>query len=1099
LAQALDGNPSAATLIVAFEAAGTYLRCRSPAMPRIVGLLAFLVLAAAAPRSLRRSAHHGLRPGEGAASINRTETVSGAQNLVEAGRKPKIKASRTWEKLLWDGDSGGHRVTRLKCGVTEQVHSASNKWEVCPEECPLFAEHVDDGIHCDFRCVPATVEACTEMNPKEPIPDDYLGYCRTCMVHGCKTCATDGTDTCSECSHGYYLNENGRCRNEFFWVGVAIFLFCLLLVGIVVTWVVSLARRPITNQDALNQALDHRSRSKLRMPRSMTQGRPLWPILTNLMRKSVAGPGIVLDFNFQFAIIAWASLMAISWQILASSVDSELLSLGTHRAESKRQNCIVVAFGYEAQKALMPYKVYFLFVAYAGSFLLAILFSMRQRRIFFDIDEKTSTHKDFCARIWNLPTMDGTELVEQEIKRAVADVVGDTVIGVSVCWDFAEQADVIQSALEKNLSEVEAKEIRARNISLPRESTEALQMPVEQARSDWWVFEKLEGLVFGSDTKEALDDAIVDEPKDTMKPEDYTKVCHDLKTSGQAFVVFQSESSRNAALEKVAEVGLTFRDTKIEMEEAVFEPASVNWANCVPMTFRRKVKLIAGGVSSLVSAMGIWVFCFYAPYAYFIMSFNYSYGQEPGMIANLAFTVVVVMGNGLMYYVCSEISDRVGFQVVDNREVCYMLLYSFACMTNVLLDMVVTYYMAYWMMVGVDMRTYHGTPLAEVDTFTERFETYAMQRALGQNLMAYSFPSTFLVPFVIEPFVTIFLPFKLMSYIVRSHGNIKPYDAEKFMTPLPMDLSRYADVMLNVMLAALVFYFPGGFTHRMFWALAFSHLVIYICDQYKVLRCIPSCYFASLDVDWWAQWMLSIPCALMLASTVFKMNCMEGHDCVGGYYLIVRCSMVFVAHMVLHTWVLVTWVPTWVKQATALHEQMPYKKCARMHAMSWFATNPVHCLRSQYIYGHSPPCDFCLIGKEHLLRVNPKENFWFKDTEAEVEDYTSANSFTQSIRKSWAGMTEEVREKGMMHWFTMPAETHSIHDVKFYDDTPPVSPGKAHRSLSRSSSEPPSMRQAGQQGQQEETLSRSSSPGSERGRPDTPGRMGRDRRHHTGV
>merc|ERR1719277_1530129 len=132
--------------------------------------------------------------------------------------------------------------------------------------------------------------------------------------------------------------------------------------------------------------------------------------------------------------------------------------------------------------------------------------------------------------------------------------------------------------------------------------------------------------------------------------------------------------------------------------------------------------------------------------------------------------------------------------------------------------------------------------------------------------MAYSFPSTFLVPFVIEPIVTVYLPYKLMMLVVRSYPSIKIYDAEKFLTPLPMDLSRYADVMLNVMLAVLVFYFPGGFAHRMFWALAGSHLVIYVLDQYKVLRCIPNCYFASFDVDLAAQWMLCIPCATIASS-----------------------------------------------------------------------------------------------------------------------------------------------------------------------------------------------------------------------------------------
>merc|ERR1719447_2074711 len=112
-----------------------------------------------------------------------------------------------------------------------------------------------------------------------------------------------------------------------------------------------------------------------------------------------------------------------------------------------------------------------------------------------------------------------------------------------------------------------------------------------------------------------------------------------------------------------------------------------------------------------------------------------------------------------------------------------------------------------------------------------------------------------------------------MVCVVRSHNTIAKQDSEKLLANIPMDLSRYADVLLNAMLASMVFYFPGGFTHRIFLALAFSHVIIYAIDHYKVLRCIPSCYYAQNNVDWWAQWMMCIPCGLILSSAVFKANC----------------------------------------------------------------------------------------------------------------------------------------------------------------------------------------------------------------------------------
>merc|ERR1712176_658929 len=102
-----------------------------------------------------------------------------------------------------------------------------------------------------------------------------------------------------------------------------------------------------------------------------------------------------------------------------------------------------------------------------------------------------------------------------------------------------------------------------------------------------------------------------------------------------------------------------------------------------------------------------------------------------------------------------------------------------------------------------------------------------MQRELGNLLFAYAVPSTFLIPFLIEPVATIYAPYKIMSFIVRSHPEIAQNDAEELLQSIPMDLSRYADIWLNIMLAVLVFYFPGGLVAGMFTMLAVSHIWIY--------------------------------------------------------------------------------------------------------------------------------------------------------------------------------------------------------------------------------------------------------------------------------
>merc|ERR1719343_221048 len=118
--------------------------------------------------------------------------------------------------------------------------------------------------------------------------------------------------------------------------------------------------------------------------------------------------------------------------------------------------------------------------------------------------------------------------------------------------------------------------------------------------------------------------------------------------------------------------------------------------------------------------------------------------------------------------------------------------------------------------------------------------------------------------------------------------------------------------------------------------------------------------------------MMCIPCGTVLAALVFKANCQEGlpwNLCLTGWPLIGVCTGFFLLHVVIHTLVLQHVVPKFGRPE-APPSKIPYNECAKQFPCSWFSANPVHCLRSKYVYKHYPPCDFHMLGKEHLLRVN---------------------------------------------------------------------------------------------------------------------------------
>jgi hypothetical protein len=291
--------------------------------------------------------------------------------------------------------------------------------------------------------------------------------------------------------------------------------------------------------------------------------------------------------------------------------------------------------------------------------------------------------------------------------------------------------------------------------------------------------------------------------------------------------------------------------------------------------------------------------------------------------------------------------------------------------------------------------------LDDIHSFTEQFETYAMQRSLAENTYAYAFPSTMLVPFILEPFVTIVVPYYLGRLIVRTHKEVQGPDAEAFLVAFDFDLGRYADILLNVFLGILIFWFPGGYIWSLFYGMCFSHMVIYAFDHYRVLNVIPCIKMVSKQVDWWAQVCMVGCCAMILGCLVFKMNCEPyAGFCLKDYKLIETCTLAAFAHIIVHMLLLVYLVPLLGTDIEDDNVGMTFKAMAMDESKSWFNTNPVHCLRSKLIHEHKPFCMYSSVGKEHLLEVNEKIGCHFKDDAAEVQEMSYSSTMTDLHRQS---------------------------------------------------------------------------------------------------
>jgi len=453
----------------------------------------------------------------------------------------------------------------------------------------------------------------------------------------------------------------------------------------------------------------------------------------------------------------------------------------------------------------------------------------------------------------------------------------------------------------------------------------------------------------------------------------------------------------------------------MKMEKATAEPNTVLWLSFGHAGLLAQIGRLSQGLGLIFLAFVVWTVVFYLPYAWSIFSFNYENGAQPPFIFSIAFTMVVVIGNAIMYQVCAIVSEYIGFRFRDNRESCYMILYTIACMFNVALDMVLTYYFAFKVMTGLDFRTYDGTRLEDVPTFTQRFETYAMQRYLAENTKAYSFPATFLIPFLLEPFITVIVPFRLGKTIIRSHPELRGPDAECWIAPFEFDMGRYADILLNMFLGILMFYFPGGYTLLMMFGMAGSHAYIYAFDHYRVLRAIPSCQYVTMDVDWWSQWMLIPCCSSMLSCMVFKANCQDYGFCIRGTPLIQACTLAWIAHAILHTLFLVYVIPLFAlsdedPSVQDADPDMKYEKCSQQLACNWFTSNPVHCARSQYLDGRGEVM-YYEAGKDHLQIVNEAGGCYYNEVIEENVELALAEYEKESLYGDVAKLSAAAKAK----------------------------------------------------------------------------------------
>jgi hypothetical protein len=851
---------------------------------------------------------------------------------------------------------------------------------------------------CRFMCVKEN--QCAATNPEASIADSDAMVCRGCQVEACVECLNHGEDVCHTCAPKYKLMDDGQCESEGYGLWIAGLTLTALFCSFLTVYCCQLCTRPNINNDGVKRGIRDRWRSRNKppadedgaaSPRRLSAGTEalmpgtdprgkVWPITTNLCRTSVAGPGIVLYFNFQCLLIVWAMLVLLGWATTASAINWDLFTLGIRDTDTPRSVCQNVRWGHNTQEKYMFIKVIFMGGVYVVTFLMVIIHATLQYRRYQDVDDST-TMKDFCAYLTRLPKFHGSELAEERIKQVVEAATGEKVIGVSICWDYAKDEEKITKSIEyeMNKGEEEAHGAITHGTAPAGENEEDAEL---SGTKKW--FRKVDNLVIS---------LIWGWEQDHDPDVDEEALIKGIKSYDKAFVVFNEESARDAAVNSVKRMpsGLQFEGTFAKLTKQDHEPESVQWTNFGYSWTSFYLRLFIGLFVVFIGLI-VWAVVVYVPYAYYFTSYPYAQGDEPGVGVQIAFTLMITLGNEILYILVGMVCDWIGFRYTDGINCAYLLIYTTSCFLALVLDLVVSVFMVYTQLEKSEAFNSNGQRIIDLSDWKSVIESYPMQKAMGWEMFLFAFPASMLAPFVVEPFLFIHLPYWVGWALVRSRTDLGAGMNEKCLG-FTQDIepnARYADLIVNVLYVIMILFFPSGYIMILFTCLLGSHIFIYALDHWQTLRATRSNYFSSQAMDVSASAFMSVPLGLLLCIIIFKFHCLPSVLPLDTNVLAAYCVMAFIAHVTIHVLIVLKLVPKLGKRGH-IRSSLCYPEAAKKAACNWFTANPMHCLRSQYMYKHSPPCQFFVEGKENLIKANPDIGLYYQDVD---DDWMPPNEST---------------------------------------------------------------------------------------------------------
>jgi len=863
---------------------------------------------------------------------------------------------------------------------------------VCPAMCPFM--QYDPHKICHWKCI--TEDQCLNSpNMPSSVADPVKKICTICTVAGCERCAINAQE-CLVCKDGFDLDKGtGKCLPSCRWIWRGVYALVGLLVLAGVAWVVELYFRPVVNPDALDSALIHRSHSKVRNEGDNHQ---LYPLTTNLCSEIIpsGGIGILLHSRFENLALCWAIFVAIVMGSVAMVHSrmrvADLMGIMPFHEEifDKCQSLTI-----EDQQQLELMRVHFLYATefvYVFSFVGALAFSASQRRKFAATEATTPSMGDFALYCKGFPKdgwgpeepEPGVPGLEDEYTKFFRNSGwGEDVLGVSIVWDVADKQDEVSDILVDTIARMD--------------TDRRHEGPLEvrpNSRGSCSCLAAIEGFLLG-----VKEPGVGEAGSSTWRGPTVVSGLKDMRTTGATFVVFRTKSALLRALNTPLP---KFRGMhEISARHLPFSAGTILWDG-FSYNDTQRIVLVFFGILCLLLLMIIWAVAFWGPYAYYVLQWTKVAGASQfmenyqGILQSSMLGLVISTGNQIIYQACATIAEKCRFRTRDSRDKMNVVLYTFAVSLNVVLDLELITYMAhgYQQDTGLDEEALVRNP--------------SMQHALFVQLTSYIYPGTILLPFLFEPFAQGLFPFYIYKWLIRSRPDITRSQAERAFECMPFDLTRYGDLLVNMVLCSLIFFLTSVNIWWMFVQLIVSNLIICIWDHYRYLRYSTRTSFSTAEMDVCGQYLLVFPCAILAGAFAFKyqggqsmVQDWERHTffSVREEWIIVVAAML--SHIVVHSLILQFVIPMFVGK----FETTPftYEQAAKISSCAWFNANPVQTLRSIHYFCHEPPHIFDYAGKGHLHKVNREIHAYY-----EAPDFAPEKSLVQDIMAEVQDATERA-------------------------------------------------------------------------------------------